>query len=415
MVGPRLGYWVLAVGVGVLLKASCDVLMVVQARMGSTRLPGKVLVPFGGTTPLGLLLDRLEFGLLTLNNADTPTGQLSMSTVVATSDVPGDDQIATFCRARGTTVVRGSEGDVLARFAAAVDRCPSSHVIRITADCPLTDPQIVRDTLLMHLETESDYTSNVFPRTFPKGLDVEVIRTDALLAASRDAVDHREREHVTPYFYRHPERFKLANLRSGGDFGDERWTLDTPADLQILQTMLDDVDEDPVRVGWQHVLEVVGVKADRGSLRLRPATEDDREQLLEWRNDAESVRYSVSGRSVAALEHETWLSAVLVDPAVDLRLIEVDSEAVGMVRVDTRDAAGRISIVIDDRFRGSGIALRALRELTQTGGSHAMLDKLVAEVNRENLASTRLFTSAGFRLTGSIGDFDTYVFDMERQ
>ena len=197
-------------------------LCVIQARMGSTRLPGKVLADLGGRPMLQFMLERLH-GL--------PVSEV----VVATSTEPGDDAVAALGATLGVPVVRGPEHDVLARFAQALESHPADHVVRLTGDCPLADPDVIVATLELHRERHADYTSNVIPRTFPKGLDVEVARAEALRVAAAEAEDPAEREHVMPFLYRHPERFRLATLRGPELLGHERWTVDTAHDLEIVR------------------------------------------------------------------------------------------------------------------------------------------------------------------------------------
>src|SRR4051812_28949414 len=189
---------------------SASTLCVVQARTGSSRLPGKVLADLGGRPMLRFLLDRL--GGLGHHRADV---------VVATSTEPRDDPIAEIARDAGRPVVRGSEHDVLDRFVAALDAFPARDVVRITADCPLTDAALIDAVVAHHRAMAADYTTNTLPRTFPKGLDVEVVNADALRSAHREATGPSEREHVMPFFYRRPERFRLANLRNDEPLGDE--------------------------------------------------------------------------------------------------------------------------------------------------------------------------------------------------
>ncbi|HMQ24518.1 MAG TPA: glycosyltransferase family protein, partial [Acidimicrobiales bacterium] len=219
---------------------------VVQARMGSTRLPGKVLADLGGRPVLQLMLERL-----TRAHVDR--------LVVATSNRPGDDPVADLAEALGVPVVRGSEADVLGRFLLALDRFPADDVVRLTADCPLIDPLVVDAAIGLHRRTGADYTSNTLERTFPDGLDVEVVRTEALRVAAAEAERADEREHVTPFVYHRPERFVLASLETGEQLGHERWTLDTADDLDRLRAVVAGLD-DPVAAGWHDVLAVAGVQ-----------------------------------------------------------------------------------------------------------------------------------------------------------
>ena len=264
-----------------------NTICVVQARTGSTRLPGKVLADIGGVPLLAFLLSRLR---------PLPVDEI----VVATSDRPGDDAVARLATDSGFAVVRGPEDDVLARFAVALAEHPADNVIRITADCPFTDPQLVAEVLDRHRDQHADYTTNVIPRTFPKGLDVEVANASALLDADREARNPLEREHVTPFLYRHPERFRLANIRCPDLLGEERWDVDTPADLARARELAELM---PSRdVPWRDLLAAVGRRAETpASPWIRPATEADGDFLFQWRNDPDAVRFSRSGAEVEIL------------------------------------------------------------------------------------------------------------------
>jgi spore coat polysaccharide biosynthesis protein SpsF len=222
---------------------------VIQARMGSTRLPGKVLADLGGRPTLGLQLDRL---------AGLHVDQL----VVATSEARADDAIERLARDRGVAVVRGPEDDVLA-IMRVLDAYPADNIVRLTADCPLTDPALVTTALEAHARDGADYTSNTLVRTFPDGLDVEVAAAAALREANEQASDPEEREHVTPFIYRQPQRYRLTGFESGENLGAERWTLDTAADLERLRAIVDKLD-DPVTAGWRDVLTVSGRRVANG-------------------------------------------------------------------------------------------------------------------------------------------------------
>lgn len=210
-----------------------SVVVVVQARMGSSRLPGKVLMELGGRPMLAFLLERLS--------------SLDMPVVVATSDGVLDDPVAECAAAAGAQVVRGSEMDVLARFGSVLERHRCDHVVRLTADCPLVDPTLVGATVDRHLAIDADYTSNTIIRTHPDGLDVEVIRADVLREAIGAALDPAEREHVTPYVYRRPSRFRLAAVRTPDRWGHLRWTVDTLDDFERVRAMA----ATSADVGWR--------------------------------------------------------------------------------------------------------------------------------------------------------------------
>jgi spore coat polysaccharide biosynthesis protein SpsF len=195
---------------------------IIQARMGSTRLPGKVLADLGGESVLARVVCRLR-------RAD-----LIDDIVVATTDSTADDAIISECRRLGVVWFRGSETDVLDRYYQTAGAYDAAAVVRITADCPLIDPDLVDETIRKFQNRSADYASNAIQRSYPRGLDVEVFTMVSLKLAWEAATHSHEREHVTPYFYEHPELFRLASLVGTTDYSRYRWTLDTQEDLQLL-------------------------------------------------------------------------------------------------------------------------------------------------------------------------------------
>lgn len=364
-----------------------SVTCVIQARTGSTRLPGKVLMDLAGRPMLGFMLDRL---------ADLAVDHL----VVATSTLSRDDPIEAVARDAGVAVVRGCEADVLARFAAALDEFPATDVVRLTADCPLTDPAIVAAVLARHRATGAAYTSNVLPRTFPKGLDVEVITADVLNAAAAEAVDPTEREHVTPFVQRRPERFRLANVRAHLPLGREWWTVDTAADLERVRSVVARIGNP--RASWTEILAAVGAVAGPGpgELWLRPADAADSERLLAWRNDADAVRWSATPLPVERCDHDRWLQSLLDDAGRRIWIGEVDGVAVGQVRVDVRTGIATVSISVDAAHRGHGAGGTMLHALRHELLGDAQTVELRALVHPANVASLRSFTRAGFTEAG---------------
>lgn len=159
--------------------------------------------------------------------------------VVATSVDPSDDGLATLLAEAGHAVYRGPLDDVLERFGGALETFPAKSVVRLTGDCPLADPAVIDAAARRHLETAADYTSNALHPTFADGLDVEVVRADVLQVARREAVLRSEREHVTPFIWSRPERFRLAELASAVDRSSLRWTVDTPDDLRFVTAVFE--------------------------------------------------------------------------------------------------------------------------------------------------------------------------------
>jgi len=279
--------------------------------------------------------------------------------------------------------------------------------VRLTADCPLIDPQLVAAVVERHLATRADYTTNTLPRTFPKGLDVEVLSADALRVAHDEACTAAEREHVTPFVYRRPERFRLANLRHTEPLGHERWTVDTPDDLVFVRDVCDRMPADATW-SWRDVLAVVGrhVVAAPGAVVLRPAYPCDADFVRDCRSDADAVRHSASGSCIGAADHARWFACRLDDPGNPLWIGTVDGEPVGTVRLDVRRGVGEVGIAVQAASRGhgygTGILLALLDEVR--GGQHVV--ELTARVHTGNTASQRAFATAGFERYGGDGPFD---------
>ncbi len=161
--------------------------------------------------------------------------------MVATSDHASDDQLVDVLAGRGVEVFRGPLEDVLGRYAGALEAFgPADHVLRLTGDCPLTDWQVIDQVVEHHLASGADYTANTYPeRSYPKGLDADVVTAAALQTAAREAADPYEREHVLPFIYRRPERFRLEGISQAADEGEVRWTVDRPDDYEFVSEVYD--------------------------------------------------------------------------------------------------------------------------------------------------------------------------------
>jgi len=201
------------------------ILGVLQARASSTRLPGKVLKPILGKGLLARQIERLQ------------RSETIDRLVLATSTNRADDAVTAI--AVGTKIYRGSLEDVLDRVFRAAAQFKPSHVVRLTGDCPLADWRVMDRVVRFAVDGGFDYASNTLKPTWPDGLDVEVVRFEALETAWNEASDPAEREHVTPFLYRRPDRFKLGNLENDTDLSHHRWTLDTPADFEFVRQVYD--------------------------------------------------------------------------------------------------------------------------------------------------------------------------------
>ncbi len=197
--------------------------------MSSSRLPGKVLMPLAGAPMILRQIERVE------------RARRIDRLVVATSVDPSDDALAAVVAGAGVAVHRGPLEDVLARFIGALDAFgPADHVVRLTGDCPLADPEVIDATIAHVTAAGADYGSNTPPhRTFPKGLDVEVMTAAALRAAARRAASPEEREHVTWGLHRHPELYRQAYFSQAADEGEVRWTVDLADDYAFVAAVYD--------------------------------------------------------------------------------------------------------------------------------------------------------------------------------
>lgn len=205
---------------------------IIQARMGSTRLPEKVLLNLCGKSVLAHVVERVR------------VSRAVDEIVVATTDRQADDAIAAAAAALGATPFRGSEEDVLSRYYLAAVESRAETIVRITADCPLFDGELLRAMLAEFTAANRpgqsariDYLSNTLTRTYPRGLDAEIFTFAALEQAYRAATRPSEREHVTPFIYSHPQLFNLRNFAADHDYSRYRWTLDTEDDWRLIEAI----------------------------------------------------------------------------------------------------------------------------------------------------------------------------------
>lgn len=227
---------------------------IIQARMTSTRLPGKVLADLAGDPMLARVVRRVQRA----NSLD--------DVVIATTTEPIDDVIVALCEQSGWPHFRGKREDVLDRYLEAAVKYRAKVIVRITADCPLIEPSIVDRTVeAFRYHAPVDYASNGLPPlSFPRGLDVEVIALGALERAWREDTNPAWREHVTPYIYRHPELFRLQSVVNPVDRSDMRWTVDTPEDLALVRSIYQHFGHD--RFSWEEVIALLEKHAEWASV-----------------------------------------------------------------------------------------------------------------------------------------------------
>jgi spore coat polysaccharide biosynthesis protein SpsF len=199
------------------------ILAVLQARMSSSRLPGKVLKPLLGRPMLARQIERVK------------RSALIDRMLVATSSAGDDAAIEQLCAELSVGCYRGSLDDVLDRFYRAAQASNPAYIVRLTGDCPLADPELIDAVIRYCVDGGYDYVSNALQPTFPDGLDTEVLRFACLEEAWREARLPSEREHVTPFIYNRPERFRIGSYTNQVDYSHLRWTVDEPEDFSLVE------------------------------------------------------------------------------------------------------------------------------------------------------------------------------------
>lgn len=227
------------------------ILAILQARVSSSRLPGKVMLPLLGQPMLARQLERVRRATL--------VDQL----MVATSVDASDDPVAQLCAQIGAACYRGQLDDVLDRFYQAALPYRPEYVVRLTGDCPLADPALIDRVIRLCLESGCDHVSNGGePTTFPDGLDVEVLRFSALEQAWHEARLPSEREHVTPFIYNHPERFRLAQYKNPVDLSHLRWTVDEPDDFELVRIIYETLYPQQPEFGTDAILALLRARPE---------------------------------------------------------------------------------------------------------------------------------------------------------
>ena len=240
---------------------SPKVVAVLQARTSSSRLPGKVLRPLQGRPMLERQIERIR------------RARRLDRLVVATSDHAEDDPIEALCTTLGVACFRGSLEDVLDRFYRAAAPHHPDHVVRLTGDCPLCDPEIIDRVVAHHLEGGYDYSCNVLEPTFPDGLDVEVMTLASLEAAWRESALPSQREHVTAFIQTQPARFRLGDVRNDADLSALRWTVDEPADFDLVERIYAALLPTKPDFGTRDILALLAAQPALRTLNQRPRDE----------------------------------------------------------------------------------------------------------------------------------------------
>jgi spore coat polysaccharide biosynthesis protein SpsF len=237
---------------------------IIQARMGSTRLPGKVLLKLGKKTILEHVVERAQ------------RSEYIKDIVVATSNDKSDDKIVKLCRENNFNYFRGSLQDVLDRYYQVAKKFEVDHICRLTSDCPFIDPEIIDQVARIYLNNKYDYISTGrIEITFPDGIDTEIFSFDTLEKAWRGAAAFSEREHVTPYIWKNPRKFKIYTVNCKKNLSSMRWTVDEESDLKFIREVYKRINKNNKIFHMRDILEVLkknpelmkinnGIKNDEG-------------------------------------------------------------------------------------------------------------------------------------------------------
>lgn len=225
-------------------------LAILQVRTGCTRMPGREMAPMLGEPMIWRQLERIR------------GARLVDKVVVATSPAAGDDALAAFLVGRGVSVYRGELRDVLDRFSSCASTWSAAHVVRLKADSPLTDPRVIDAALALAMESGAAYASNMAPRTYPQGLEVEVITAEALALAAREASAPDERGHVAEFIRRRPERFPQVHLTRNPDLSALRWGVEGPEDFAFVRAVFQKLHPIDPAFAVEDVLELLDERPD---------------------------------------------------------------------------------------------------------------------------------------------------------
>ncbi len=224
------------------------IIAIIQARMGSSRLPKKVLMDIEGTTSLRFMIDRVE------------KSTLIDKTIVATTNDERDDQIVKFCNENNILCFRGSENDVLDRYYQSAKKYEATTVVRLTSDCPLIDPDVIDETINLFFKEKVDYASNAVPpdkKKFPDGSDVEVFSFETLKRSWVETTDLKDREHVTFYMWDKRDNFNTIMLDNEHDWSKYRITVDYIEDLELVREIVKKLNDNNLDGSTKEIIEII--------------------------------------------------------------------------------------------------------------------------------------------------------------
>ena len=399
---------------------------IIQARITSTRLPGKVLMDIEGKPMLWHVINRLKLS------------KKINEIILAIPNTKENDILEKFAKDNKVKYFKGSEEDVLSRYYEAAKEFKSDIVVRITSDCPLIDPQVVDLVIEKHLNSGADYTSNVLQRTFPRGLDIEVFNFKVLEKTQKEARKNYQREHVTPYIYEHPEIFELQHIEAKGKLRrpELRLTVDTKEDLKLIREIyrhlyklrkifyteeiidlfnnhqeLIKINEKVRQKNWANEI----MRSSNISIRIRKANFSDVEFLWYLRNQPDVYRYFKKPKRVSWEEHIKWIVPIILRMhKKNIFIIENDSLPIGQIRFDyDKEKRAQMSISLLKEFRGKGIATQSFKKAIKILKKEKKIRTFFAEVHKDNTFSQKFFENLNFKLTSKKKNWFKYILELK--
>ncbi|MFH1979276.1 MAG: GNAT family N-acetyltransferase [Patescibacteria group bacterium] len=376
--------------------------IIIQTRMSSTRLPGKVMKKLAGKEVLWHVIERCK------------KCELVDAIIVATSTEHSDDKIEDFCKKNDVEVFRGDLNNVLKRYYQCALKHNLDYIIRVTSDCPFVDPAIIDESIRLLAGNQNRkvvYVSNVLNKTFPEGLASEVFTFSALKKASKNAKEDEEKEHVTPYIRKNLKTTSCSVDRSY--WGDFRLTLDEPKDYKLIKILYNKFYKRGCIVDVKQVIKFLRNNPGTASINaqikqktlkdyggnkmvFRKATTRDIKLLFEWRNDPLTRVNSINTKPVPWENHVEWFKKITSNPEYSLFVAKEKSKLVGTIRIDTKKnkkKPSELSWTIAPKMRGQGLGKKMVTMTVKMSKK-----PLFAQIKRGNIASEKIAEHAGFKL-----------------
>jgi len=401
-----------------------NIIAVIQARVGATRLPGKVLKKIEGKTVLEHVINRVQ------------AARKIDNIVVATTVKKEDLKIVQLCAKLGISIFCGSEDDVLDRYYQAARLFKAEHIIRITSDCPLIDPQVIEEVIELYLKEKADYATNTMPETFPDGLDTEIFSFKTLKIAWENAKLSSEREHVTPFVRKNPNIFKLVSLRSNINLNNKRWTIDEPKDFEFIKIIYKNLYPKDSLFGMKKILNFLKKHPEIEEINNNIIRNEGYLKSLEADKKFKNENIIINGENIylrelkeedASQEYCIWLNDPIVNKYLETRrtsikelkkyikekkenkiclflgiFIKDTNKHIGNIKLEPinwNDKKATLGILIGDKkYWGKGICTVVMKLIIKYTFKQLGLEKIDLGVLSENRAAIVCYLKSGFKI-----------------